>query len=95
MFICDRKSRTSCTYFFYLLILEVYVNEAPKSLLRDPNRIDKDTIRARSEKISCDGQDEICNALAELAGTHFHKDTWTRPGGGGGIARVLQDENVF
>ena len=74
---------------------EVYVNEAPESLLRDPNGKDKDTIRARFEKIIRDGQDEICNALAELDGTPFHQDTWTRPGGGGGITRVLQDGNVF
>eukprot|EP00894_Picocystis_sp_ML_P005224 jgi/Pico_ML_1/55741/g1386.t1 len=74
---------------------EVYVNEAPDSLLRDPNGADKGTIRARFEKIIRQGQDEICNALAELDGTPFHQDTWTRPGGGGGITRVLQDGNVF
>ena len=35
-------------------------------------------------------QDEICAAVEALDGGKFHEDAWTRPGGGGGISRVLQ-----
>jgi coproporphyrinogen III oxidase len=28
-------------------------------------------------------------------GSKFHEDSWIRPGGGGGISRVLQDGNVW
>ena len=40
-------------------------------------------------------QDEIVAAVEELDGQKFQEDAWTRPGGGGGISRVLQDGNVF
>jgi coproporphyrinogen III oxidase len=37
-------------------------------------------------------QEEICTALERADGTaRFSTDRWARPGGGGGIARVLQD----
>ena len=36
-----------------------------------------------------------CAAVEELDGQKFQEDAWTRPGGGGGISRVLQDGNVF
>ena len=35
-------------------------------------------------------QDSICAAIAEVDGTQFRTDAWTRPGGGGGITRVMQ-----
>ncbi len=34
-------------------------------------------------------QDEICTALADYDGGEFREDSWERPGGGGGRARVL------
>lgn len=41
-------------------------------------------------------QDSVCGALEALDGTgKFKEDSWTRPGGGGGISRVLQDGAVF
>ena len=40
-------------------------------------------------------QDAICDGLAALDGTPFHEDTWTRPEGGGGRSRVLQDGRFF
>jgi coproporphyrinogen III oxidase len=41
-------------------------------------------------------QREICRALEELDGAaRFGEDAWSRPGGGGGVARVLQDGAVF
>lgn len=35
-------------------------------------------------------QNDICNALSEVDGTLFLEDTWDRPGGGGGITRMLE-----
>jgi len=40
-------------------------------------------------------QDDICGAITAIDGKPFHQDAWTRPGGGGGISRVLQDGNVW
>lgn len=42
-------------------------------------------------------QGEICAALEEAdgSGARFVEDVWSRPGGGGGISRVLQDGRVF
>ncbi len=41
-------------------------------------------------------QDEICAALEQLDGEQrFREDAWTRPGGGGGRSRVLEDGAVF
>ncbi|XP_037450885.1 oxygen-dependent coproporphyrinogen-III oxidase, chloroplastic-like [Triticum dicoccoides] len=39
----------------------------------------------------------ICAALEEAdgSGKQFLEDVWSRPGGGGGISRVLLDGNVF
>lgn len=52
-------------------------------------------MRARFEKVIRDAQDSICAAISEIDGTPFHQDAWTRPGGGGGITRVLQGGNVW
>lgn len=35
-------------------------------------------------------QNDICSAVEQMDGGKFHEDAWTRPGGGGGISRVLQ-----
>lgn len=51
-------------------------------------------MRAAFEKMVRAKQDEICAAVSALDGTPFHEDAWTRPGGGGGISRVLQGGNV-
>uniref|UniRef100_J3M1A5 Oxygen-dependent coproporphyrinogen-III oxidase, chloroplastic n=2 Tax=Oryza brachyantha TaxID=4533 RepID=J3M1A5_ORYBR len=42
-------------------------------------------------------QGEVCAALEEAdgSGARFVEDVWSRPGGGGGISRVLQDGRVF
>jgi coproporphyrinogen III oxidase len=41
-------------------------------------------------------QTDICHALAELdGGKDFGADTWQRPGGGGGTARVLEGGALF
>jgi coproporphyrinogen III oxidase len=41
-------------------------------------------------------QDSVCDAIEAIeGGPKFKEDVWSRPGGGGGISRVLQDGNVF
>jgi coproporphyrinogen III oxidase len=41
-------------------------------------------------------QSDICGAIAEVDGTKpFSTDAWQRPGGGGGVARVLEGGAVF
>jgi coproporphyrinogen III oxidase len=41
-------------------------------------------------------QDALCRELEEVDGAaRFREDAWERPGGGGGISRVLQDGAVF
>jgi len=40
-------------------------------------------------------QDEICRALEARDGGSFGLDRWQRPGGGGGLSRVLQDGPVL
>ena len=47
-------------------------------------------MRGRFEAEIRKAQDAICAAVEELDGGKFHEDAWTRPGGGGGISRVLQ-----
>ncbi|HZM26980.1 MAG TPA: coproporphyrinogen III oxidase, partial [Gemmatimonadales bacterium] len=40
--------------------------------------------------------DEITGFFTELdAGGAFREDVWERPGGGGGVARVLAEGNTF
>jgi coproporphyrinogen III oxidase len=41
-------------------------------------------------------QSELCAALAEAdGGAEFRSDAWQRPGGGGGVARVLEGGALF
>jgi len=40
-------------------------------------------------------QDTITTALAALDGQAFREDRWERPGGGGGITRILENGHVF
>ncbi|MBA0645318.1 hypothetical protein Goklo_013435 [Gossypium klotzschianum] len=43
-----------------------------------------------------EAQESVCAALEAVDGAgKFKEDAWTRPGGGGGISRVLQDGAVF
>ena len=39
-------------------------------------------------------QDDICAALSRADGNDFREDSWERPGGGGGRARVLNGEHI-
>jgi coproporphyrinogen III oxidase len=40
-------------------------------------------------------QQEIVARLAAIDGRAFGRDEWSRPGGGGGVAQVLEDGGVF
>jgi coproporphyrinogen III oxidase len=40
-------------------------------------------------------QESIVATLAGVDGKPFLRDAWTRPEGGGGVARVIEDGNVF
>lgn len=43
-----------------------------------------------------DAQVSVCEAIEAVDGTAtFKEDVWSRPGGGGGISRVLQDGTVW
>ena len=74
---------------------EVALDEAPLTLLREGGGDDAGSMRAKFEKMIRAAQNEICSAVEELDGQKFQEDAWTRPGGGGGISRVLQGGNVF
>jgi coproporphyrinogen III oxidase len=50
----------------------------------------------RAAKYFSELQAEICRVLAEIdGGKDFGSDAWQRPGGGGGVARVLEGGLVF
>ncbi|MBC6417476.1 MAG: oxygen-dependent coproporphyrinogen oxidase [Prochloron sp. SP5CPC1] len=52
--------------------------------------------RERVKQFMQDLQDEICNGLEKLDGKEtFREDSWSRPEGGGGRSRVLQEGNVL
>jgi coproporphyrinogen III oxidase len=40
-------------------------------------------------------QDEIVATLEALDGGQFRRDAWTRPEGGGGVTRVIEDGSLF
>ena len=50
----------------------------------------------RASKFFADLQTELCRALADAdGGSDFTTDAWQRPGGGGGVARVLEGGALF
>ncbi|QDZ24031.1 coproporphyrinogen III oxidase [Chloropicon primus] len=70
---------------------EVMLSKAPERLCREGDT----GMREKFEKTIRKAQDEICAAITAVDGKSFHEDTWTRPGGGGGISRVLSDGKVW
>jgi coproporphyrinogen III oxidase len=55
-----------------------------------------DRLRAALARRAAEAQAELCAALEALDGrARFSTDAWTREGGGGGVARVLQDGAVI
>jgi coproporphyrinogen III oxidase len=51
--------------------------------------------REKAESYFKQLQDAISNTIAELDGTPFREDAWSREGGGGGRTRVLEGGRVF
>jgi len=50
----------------------------------------------RAAKFYAELQTELCRALADAdGGADFSSDAWQRPGGGGGVARVLEGGALF
>ena len=47
-------------------------------------------MRVKFEAAVRRAQDDICKAVSDMDGKQFHEDSWIRPGGGGGVSRVLQ-----
>eukprot|EP00250_Pteridium_aquilinum_P024956 c29895_g1_i1 orf=672-1865(-) len=79
---------------------EQMIAEKPSTLLREGEQEvsssdSSSTMRAKFEKMIRRAQDEICAAVEAVDGCSFREDSWVRPGGGGGISRVLQDGNVW
>ncbi|KAL6546176.1 hypothetical protein OROMI_021897 [Orobanche minor] len=74
--------------------------EKPHTFLReiDENTSDSsNSVRSRFEKMIREVQDRVCSAIEAVdgGGGQFKEDVWSRPGGGGGISRVLQDGAVW
>ncbi|KAH0913757.1 hypothetical protein HID58_037078 [Brassica napus] len=77
---------------------EVPETERPFTFLRDSDddSTHSSSVRARFEAMIRAAQDSVCEAIEAVeSGPKFKEDVWSRPGGGGGISRVLQDGNVF
>lgn len=76
-------------------------SERPETFLRESDGHDhaissSSSVRARFEKMIREAQDSVCSAIeAADGGGKFKEDVWSRPGGGGGISRVLQDGAVW
>jgi coproporphyrinogen III oxidase len=52
-------------------------------------------MRGRFERMIRGVQAKVVAAVQEVDGKEFRQDAWTRPAGGGGITRVLQEGNVW
>lgn len=69
--------------------------ERPHTFLRELESEGGD-VRGRFEKMIREAQDNVCKAIEAVdKGGRFKEDVWSRPGGGGGISRVLQDGAVW
>lgn len=80
---------------------DVAETQKPQTFLRESDKVSSVTsnsscIRGRFEKMIREVQDNVCLALEEVdGGAKFKEDVWSRPGGGGGISRVLQNGAVW
>ncbi|XP_058072279.1 coproporphyrinogen-III oxidase 1, chloroplastic [Magnolia sinica] len=75
-------------------------NERPETFLRQSDDAatsssSSSSVRGRFEKMIREAQDSVCAAIEAVDGGKFTEDVWSRPGGGGGISRVLQDGSVW
>ncbi|GAB2275361.1 Chloroperoxidase 1 [Dionaea muscipula] len=106
----DQRRRMSITPSAVAIERETPENEAPLTFLRESDE-DRDggalasrsesspsgtSVRARFERMIREAQNSVCAAIEEAdGGGRFKEDVWSRPGGGGGISRVLQNGNVW
>ncbi|OIW16453.1 hypothetical protein TanjilG_19169 [Lupinus angustifolius] len=75
---------------------EIPQSQRPLTFLKQSESDSSSTIRARFEKMIRETQDSVCNAIESTdGGAKFKEDVWSRPGGGGGISRVLQNGAVW
>nr|XP_043628788.1 oxygen-dependent coproporphyrinogen-III oxidase, chloroplastic [Erigeron canadensis] len=81
----------------HMIEKETAETHRPETFLRDSGTAnDASSVRGRFEKMIRDAQDSVCAAIeAADGGGKFKEDVWSRPGGGGGISRVLQDGAVW
>ncbi|KAL3157289.1 hypothetical protein ABBQ38_001521 [Trebouxia sp. C0009 RCD-2024] len=73
---------------------EQAVASVPDSLCKESSS-NQGSMRVKFEAAVRRAQDDICKAVSEMDGKPFHEDAWVRPGGGGGVSRVLQGGNVW
>ena len=64
-------------------------------MISDNRNLEVNTMREECRAFLGELQDSICAALEEVDGSRFREDTWDRPGGGGGVSRVLSDGAVL
>ncbi|KAK2967222.1 hypothetical protein RJ640_000696, partial [Escallonia rubra] len=70
--------------------------QRPDTFLRETDDNSSGDVRASFEKMIREAQDSVCSAIEAVdGGGKFKEDVWSRPGGGGGISRVLQDGAVW
>jgi len=93
-----RRSRALRVRASVAIEKETPESEPPPTFLREDGQgAGSGSVRARFEAMIRRVQGEVCAALEEAdgGGARFVEDVWSRPGGGGGISRVLQDGRVF
>eukprot|EP00850_Spirogloea_muscicola_P007633 SM000039S14463 [mRNA] locus=s39:362027:363994:+ [translate_table: standard] len=72
------------------------LDSVPETLLRGEDGGGRAETRAAFERMIRAAQDDVCSAVEAVeGGARFREDAWTRPGGGGGISRVLQGGKVW
>ncbi|KAK1430485.1 hypothetical protein QVD17_13255 [Tagetes erecta] len=84
----------------HMIEKETAETHRPDTFLRESDggssNNEPNSIRGRFEKMIRKAQDSVCAAIeAADGGGKFKEDVWSRPGGGGGISRVLQDGGVW
>ncbi|KAK3141549.1 hypothetical protein QOZ80_4BG0335310 [Eleusine coracana subsp. coracana] len=93
-----RRSRALRVRASVAIEKETPESEPPPTFLREDGQgAGSGSVRERFESMIRRVQGEVCAALEEAdgSGARFVEDVWSRPGGGGGISRVLQDGRVF
>uniref|UniRef100_A0A7N0VAE9 coproporphyrinogen oxidase n=1 Tax=Kalanchoe fedtschenkoi TaxID=63787 RepID=A0A7N0VAE9_KALFE len=92
-----KRAPPHCTRSALAIEKETPEDNRPDTFLREADsHVTTSTVRSRFEKMIRDTQDTVCASIeAADGGGKFREDVWSRPGGGGGISRVLQDGAVW